>query len=89
MKSKRFEKFLNSYDMNDDRIRLKFEHTYRVTTLQEKYAKLLGFSKDDIEIAKIIGLTHDLGRFEQIKRYNTYMDHVSLDHGSYAAKLLF
>ena len=89
MKNRKFEKIINCYDLNDKDIRLKYDHSYRVAELQVKYAKLLGFSKEDIEIAKVIGLVHDIGRFEQIKRYKTYMDHVSMDHGTFGAKLLF
>ena len=89
MKNRKFEKIIKCYDLNDKDIRLKYDHSYRVADLQVKYAKLLGFSKEDIEIAKVIGLVHDIGRFEQIKRYKTYMDHVSMDHGTFGAKLLF
>ena len=89
MKNRKFEKFIKKYDLNDRDILLKYEHSYRVADLQVKYAKLLGFNKDDIEIAKIVGLVHDIGRFEQIRKYKTYMDFESMDHGSYGAKLLF
>lgn len=62
-----FERFIADYDLSNSDIKLKYNHSYRVADLQVKYAKLLGFNKEDIEIAKIIGLLHDIGRFEQLK----------------------
>ena len=57
--------------------------------LQEKYAKLLGFSEEDVELAKAIGLLHDIGRFEQLRVYNTYDDFKSIDHADYSCEQLF
>ena len=36
-----------------------------------------------------IGMLHDVGRFEQIKRYNTFSDADSVDHAKFGADLLF
>ena len=34
-------------------------------------------------------MLHDIGRFEQIKRYGTFNDSKSVDHGEFGADLLF
>ena len=86
---KAFEEFIKNYDLNNADINLKYNHSYRVRDLQIKYAKLLNYSKDDIEIAALIGLLHDVGRFEQLKNYNTYNDFKSLDHAACSVKMLF
>ena len=54
-----FDKYVHNFDMKDEIIKDKYNHSYRVMKLSEKYARKLKFSKEDIEIAKIIGLLND------------------------------
>ena len=84
-----FNKYTSNYDMSNNSIKLKYNHSFRVMELQEKYAKMLNWSEEDIEIAKIIGLLHDFGRFEQIRVYNTFDDTKSIDHADYSVEELF
>ena len=84
-----FDKYVKNYDMSNLDILLKYNHSYRVMKLQEKYARLLGWNEEDIELAKLIGLLHDIGRFEQLKVYNTYNDLKSIDHADYSVEQLF
>lgn len=83
-----FNNFINDYDMNDDKIKLKYIHTFKVVDISEKLAKKLNLSEEEIELAKIIGLLHDIARFYQAKKYDTFKD-VDIDHADYAVKLLF
>jgi len=84
-----FYKYVCNYDMNNFNIKLKYEHSLRVMQLSNKYSKLLGFSEPDIKLATLIGLLHDIGRFEQIKVYNTFDDNKSIDHALYGINELF
>jgi putative nucleotidyltransferase with HDIG domain len=84
-----FDKYVNNYDLDNLDILLKYNHSYRVMNLQEKYARLLGWNEEDVELARIIGLLHDIGRFEQLKVYNTYNDLKSIDHADYSVEQLF
>ena len=84
-----FTKYVSSYDMENSDIKLKYNHSFRVMKLSVKYAKLLNFSEEDIELAKIIGLLHDIGRFEQLRVYHTYSDAESIDHAHYGVQELF
>ncbi len=43
----------------------------------------------DPEFAWFLGLLHDIGRFEQVKRYDTFVDRKSVDHAEFGADLLF
>lgn len=43
----------------------------------------------DPELAWLCGMLHDIGRFEQIRRYNTFVDSISVDHAAFGADLLF
>jgi HD superfamily phosphodiesterase len=84
-----FENYVNGYDTNNDKIRLKIEHTYRVCGLCEQIAQISGFDENDVDIAWLMGLLHDVGRFEQLKRYGTFIDSESIDHAEFGADLLF
>ncbi len=86
---KKFNQYLERYDLNDPDIKLKYDHSIRVMNLMVKYATLLEYSEDDIELAKIIGLLHDIGRFEQLRVYHTYSDQKSVDHADYSVEQLF
>ncbi len=84
-----FDKYVNNYDMNDVNIKLKYDHSYRVMNLSKKYATLLGFNEKDIELATLIGLLHDIGRFEQLRVYHSYNDRKTIDHADYSVTQLF
>ena len=86
---KSFDDYVKNYDMNNEKIKLKYNHSFRVMNLSEKYAKKLGFNDEDVYLAKIIGLLHDIGRFEQLKIYDTFNDFKSIDHASLGVKILF
>ena len=83
-----FKNYIENFDIKNSDIKAKYNHSLRVMKLNEEYAKRLNFSKEDIEIAKIIGLLHDYGRFIQIKKYHTMQDK-KIDHADYGVKLLF
>ena len=83
-----FEKYVNNYDLTKEKIILKKNHSIRVMNLCIKYAKKLGFNDEDISLAKVIGLLHDIGRFEQIKRFHSF-EPGTMDHAVYGAELLF
>lgn len=48
----------------------------------ERIAKAAGMCAYDVELAWLSGMLHDVGRFEQIKRYNTFSDADSVDHAN-------
>ena len=50
---------------------------------------LIILNDEDINLATLIGLIHDVGRFEQIKRFNTLSDIGTMDHADFGAYLLF
>lgn len=84
-----FKEYVKDYDMTNDKIKLKFDHTLRVMELQNKYAKILGFNEEDIELATLIGLLHDIGRFEQVRIYNSFNDLETIDHADFSIEQLF
>lgn len=84
-----FDQYVSHYNLEDNMIRLKVEHTYRVAELCEQIAHSLKLSEKDVDLAWLIGLLHDIGRFEQQKNYHTFNDALSIDHAKYGADILF
>mgnify|MGYP000444064601 CR=1 FL=1 len=90
LKAKRaFKAYVENYDIENPNIALKISHTYRTMEVARKIAEDLGLNEENIKLAELIGLLHDIGRFEQIKRYNTFSDRKSIDHGDFGVELLF
>lgn len=85
---KAFKEYLNEYDREDDKIRLKIVHTYQVVECAMEIARRMGLDEEDVELAGIIGLLHDIGRFEQVKRFNSF-EPGTMEHAAYGAELLF
>lgn len=86
---KAFKEYLKAYDSNNGNIKLKITHTYGVVTLSEYIAKSLNLDSENIELAKLIALLHDIGRFEQVSKTNTFVDSNKFDHADYGVKVLF
>lgn len=91
----RFLGYISDYDPEDPKIRLKTDHSFRVAGLSERIAAAdaAGLSGQaaavDTDLAWLTGLLHDIGRFEQIRRYGTFVDARSVDHAALGADLLF
>lgn len=85
----RFASYTRGYDPEDTKIALKIAHTYRVADYCEQIARSIGLTDDEVEFAWLSGMLHDIGRFEQVKRYNTFIDSQSVDHAEFGADLLF
>ena len=83
-----FKEYIKNFDINDGCISLKIRHTLEVIKKSEYIAIGLGLDKENIELAKIIGLLHDIGRFEQLKEFNDY-DDSKMDHALFGTKILF
>lgn len=84
-----FSAYTDRYDASDGKIKLKIDHTYRVADFCDRIAKSIGLKEEDVDLAWTIGMLHDVGRFEQVKRYGTFIDLESVDHAQFGADLLF
>ena len=83
-----FENYLDEYDRQDEQIYLKIEHTYGVVKYAGEIARRMECSREDVELAELIGLLHDIGRFEQIRRFHSF-EPGTMDHAVFGAELLF
>ncbi len=86
---KEFKKYAENYDINNPKIKLKVAHMERTSNIARKMAESLELPKEDIKLAELIGLLHDIGRLEQAKKYGTFVDKLSEDHGKLGANILF
>lgn len=77
-----------NYDLEDELIELKYNHTKRVANLMILIASKMNLSTREIILAYLIGLFHDLGRFEQVNREHKFTN-LHFDHGAYSNKILF
>ena len=84
-----FKKFLDKYnDKHELGFDLKVVHTYHVVDNAKTIATNLNLSEEDINLAELIGLLHDIGRFEELNFLKKF-DSVGFDHASYGVKMLF
>lgn len=84
-----FKDFLEEYkDKSDLGFELKIVHTYHVAENAKKIAQELNLGKEDIDLAELIGILHDIGRFEELK-ITKELNSVKFDHAGDGSKMLF
>ncbi|MFP4459136.1 MAG: HD domain-containing protein [Candidatus Zixiibacteriota bacterium] len=82
------QKHIKSRPENENAYRLKIEHTRRVTEETVKIGKAIGLDNCQLSIARICAILHDIGRFEQYARYETFADRKSENHAKLSAKII-
>lgn len=82
------KKYIEPYDLSNPRIALKASHIFRVAEASKKIAEELKLSEEQIQLAELIGLLHDIGRFEQVRIYDTFNDGKSVDHAELGIQIL-
>lgn len=87
-----FKEFSDKFYTDDEEVNrnidLKYNHTIRVCKNIVEISKSIRLNKCDINLAEIIALFHDIGRFEQLKIYNTFNDKLSIDHSKLSVDIL-
>ena len=86
--TKLYDEYVDTYREADGELpvmmRLKRVHTGFVVQNAEAIADGEGFSAEEREVALAAALLHDTGRYEQLKRYNTFKDSDSIDHAVFS-----
>lgn len=87
-----FEDYTKSYPAEDAEVeanlRYKKEHTLRVRDYMLTLGQDLQLDANQMYLAEVIGLFHDVGRFEQYVKYHTFKDHQSEDHAELGLAIL-
>ncbi|MDD5698855.1 MAG: HD domain-containing protein [Victivallaceae bacterium] len=80
--------FLTGSAEFDKNVLLKTEHSRFVQSECRQLAEAERFPRHLAAITETAGLFHDIGRFEQLRRYNTFVDARSVDHGRMGCEVL-
>ena len=83
-----FNNYYQTFDEKEVYIKNKYDHTFRVVSFAEEIAKSLNLSEDDILKAKICALFHDIGRFNEAKKYHSFASSNAFDHGEEGFNIL-
>ena len=83
-----FDDYVGNFNLVDQRIFLKYEHTMEVAKLCEEIATVNRMSSDDVDLVWLCGLLHDIGRFEQLQNWNTFRDSDSISHAKLGVAVL-
>ena len=83
-----FNKYYENYKDKSKAIILKYHHSFNVANYMYELADRLYLPEEDKYLAKAIGLLHDIGRFEQLLRFNSFNDE-NFDHADYSGIYLF
>ncbi len=65
-------------------MQLKLDHTMNVVAAAHAIADGEGFTPEECFVCEAAALLHDTGRYEQLKRYNTFRDSESVDHAVFS-----
>jgi hypothetical protein len=86
------QEYIQSFTSDDESVktnyRLKAEHIGHVVENVEMIAADLGMEESQLFVAKTIALLHDIGRFEQFQKYQTFNDSASVDHAELALQII-
>ncbi len=90
--AKWFKGYVDRTPCPDDLCRRQFEfklaHSFRVVDEAAWIAAELHLNAEEELLAKTTALLHDVGRFEQFRRFRTFNDRHSLDHGDLAVQII-
>ena len=84
-----FIKYTGKFNLQDENIDRKQQHSLRVMKISNQLAKELELNEEQIQLATLIGLLHDIGRFKQYTEIGLGDNIEGFDHGDYGAKVLF
>ena len=87
-----FEDYIRQFSSEDPIVQksmdLKAEHTRRVCDVIMDIGGTLDLSMEDLCVAEVSGLLHDIGRFQQYMQYRTFSDYRSEDHAALGVEVI-
>ena len=82
------ETFFKQSSKIDLAVRLKIDHTFRVCHDNKILCTAIDANSEVVFISTIVALLHDIGRFEQFQKYNTFADRYSINHAVLAVEII-
>ncbi len=87
-----FEHYTRQFVSDDPLVQantdLKINHTRRVCAAAKDIGTSENLSAEDLCLVEMAALLHDIGRFEQYRKYHTFVDARSVDHAALGVKVL-
>lgn len=86
-----FLKYRDLFDKENENIERKYVHTLNVMDLSEIIATSLNLNEEEIKLAKLIALLHDIARFEEykdVKKETTFVNFETYDHANRGVEIL-
>lgn len=87
-----FGAYCRSFAGDDEEARrnydLKEQHTGKVRENIRLLAESVGMAGSELAMAEVVGLLHDVGRFEQYRRYRTFLDRESVNHAALGVEVI-
>jgi hypothetical protein len=87
-----FDAYTHQFDSRNPVVQkgmdLKRDHTRRVCEAAVDIGHSLRLSEYDLAMAEAAALLHDIGRFEQYRKYRTFSDGKSADHAALGVKVI-
>ena len=81
--------FLTGTDQDFDHgIKVKIAHTLRVLAVMKEIVKNQDFEEEEVKLACIIALLHDVGRFPQWQKFQSYVDTDECNHCEEGERIL-
>lgn len=84
----KFAAYAANYNPEDSQIRLKIVHTWKVVAAADAIAQDLGLNEQQKREVHLAALYHDIGRFEQVRRFHTFTDSRSIPHAGLSVQVL-
>lgn len=69
-------------------MKVKLKHTMGVVSAIERIAKSINLTEEEVDLAKLCGLMHDVGRFPQIAKYKNDNDLITENHAALSVKTI-
>lgn len=89
---KYFDSYTEQFNLETEKdqknIQLKIDHSKRVVKNMEEIISSMTVTEEEENLARIIALLHDIGRFKQYKKYKTFSDYKSEDHGQLGVEVI-
>lgn len=83
-----FDNYLREFDCDNEKIKLKIIHTDGVVCCASEITRRMGLLEEDCQLAELIALLHDIGRFEQIRKFDSF-EPTTMDHAAFGVEMLF
>ena len=83
-----FLSYADRFDRTNGMIELKVVHTLRVAEVMDRLTAALRLPDETRYLAALCAIFHDIGRFEQVKRFGTFNDRLSINHALLSCEIV-